>query len=344
MTLNGKTLTAGTDYTLTYSNNVNAGTATVAITGKGNYTGIKKVNYTITPASMSNTSMSLLKSTAYTGSALTPAPTVTFSGSTLKSGTDYTVTYSNNTNAGTATVTVTGKGNFTGTKSMTFTITTVAMSSGAVSGLNTTYTYTGAAQTPAPTVTYSGKTLKAGTDYTVTYKNNTNVGTVTMTITGKGNFTGSKVITFKITAANMSSTAVSNVNTTYAYTGSAIKPAPTVKFSGKTLTLGTDYTVSYSNNTNAGTATMTLTGRGNFTGTKSITFKIVKSDGKKLSGDVNGDGVVDLKDGLMLQQYLAGWKVGINTTNADVNGDGVVDLKDGLLLKQKLAGWKVTLK
>ena len=64
----------------------------------------------------------------------------------------------------------------------------------------------------------------------------------------------------------------------------------------------------------------------------------------KIPGDVNGDKTVDLKDGLLLQQHLAGWKVAVNKTNSDVNGDGVIDLKDGILLKQFLAGWKVTLK
>ena len=59
---------------------------------------------------------------------------------------------------------------------------------------------------------------------------------------------------------------------------------------------------------------------------------------------LNNDTKVDLKDGLLISQYLAGWKVAINASNADVNGDKKVDLKDGLLLKQFLAGWKVELK
>ena len=65
---------------------------------------------------------------------------------------------------------------------------------------------------------------------------------------------------------------------------------------------------------------------------------------ERTPGDVNGDGSVDLKDGLFISQYLAGWNVAVNESNADVNGDNKVDLKDGLLLKQCLAGWKVELK
>lgn len=59
------------------------------------------------------------------------------------------------------------------------------------------------------------------------------------------------------------------------YTGKAIKPAVTVKDGSKKLVKGTDYTVSYKNNTKMGTATVTITGKGNYTGTKTLTFKIV---------------------------------------------------------------------
>ena len=58
------------------------------------------------------------------------------------------------------------------------------------------------------------------------------------------------------------------------YSGKAIKPSPTVKYSGQTLKKGTDYTLTYSANTNVGTATVTVTGKGDYTGTKKLTFKI----------------------------------------------------------------------
>ena len=62
-------------------------------------------------------------------------------------------------------------------------------------------TYTGKAQTPAPKVTFNGVVLKMGTDYTVAYKNNTNAGKATVTITGKGSFTGTKTANFTINPA-----------------------------------------------------------------------------------------------------------------------------------------------
>ncbi|MCR5816036.1 MAG: dockerin type I repeat-containing protein, partial [Ruminococcus sp.] len=61
-------------------------------------------------------------------------------------------------------------------------------------------------------------------------------------------------------------------------------------------------------------------------------------------GDVNGDGVIDIKDVAILKQYLAKWKVTINESNADVDGDKKVTIKDLAILKQYLAKWKVTLK
>ncbi len=80
---------------------------------------------------------------------------------------------------------------------------------------------------------------------------------------------------FKVTARKLSNATISSINARYTYTGSKIKPTPKVKYSGTTLTKGTDYTVSYSNNKSVGTATITIKGTGNYTGSVKKTFKIV---------------------------------------------------------------------
>ena len=67
---------------------------------------------------------------------------------------------------------------------------------------------------------------------------------------------------------------VSGIDASYPYTGSAIKPVPVVKYGGKTLNAGIDYTVSYANNKNAGKATVKITGTGIYSGTVKKTFQI----------------------------------------------------------------------
>ena len=210
ITYNGATLTKGTDYTLTYSNNVNVGTATVTIKGQGNFKGTTSKTFSISARAMSDTSVANVSSQTYTGNSISPLPTITYNNKTLKKDTDYTLSYSNNTNAGTATITITGKGNFTGTTSKTFSISARAMSDTSVANISS-QTYTGNVISPLPTITYNNKTLKKDTDYTLSYSNNINAGTATITITGKGNFTGTTSKTFSISARAMSDTSVVNV-------------------------------------------------------------------------------------------------------------------------------------
>ena len=134
------------------------------------------------------------------------------------------------------------------------------------------YAYDGKAKKPGVTVKLNGKTLKNGTDYTVSYSNNTKVGTATVKITGKGNYTGSVSKTYSI-KNNFKKATVSSISTK-AFTGKNITQSITVKYNGKTLKNGTDYTVSYSSNKNIGTATVKVTGKGSYTGTITKTFKI----------------------------------------------------------------------
>ena len=141
-----------------------------------------------------------LSSTSYTysGAAKKPSVIVKYSGRTLKSGTDYTVTYYNNINAGKAWVTVKGTGKYTGTARSYYTIKALAISKAAFSGMSKNYVYTGGALTPPPTVIYNSKLLKKNTDYTLTYSANKAIGTATLTVSGKGNFSGTKKLTFYI--------------------------------------------------------------------------------------------------------------------------------------------------
>ena len=274
-------LVKDTDYTVSYSNNKNVGTATISITGIGDYTGTITKNFNIVARDISDTTIGSIPNQTYTGNSISALPVITYNGATLTKGTDYTLTYSNNVNVGTGTVTITGKGNFKGTTSKTFSISARAMSDTSVANVSS-QTYTGNGISPLPTITYNNKTLKKDTDYTLSYSNNINAGTATITITGKGNFTGTTSKTFSISARAMSDTSVANISS-QTYTGNVISPLPTITYNNKTLKKDTDYTLSYSDNINAGTATITITGKGNFTGMTSMTFIITQKSAEKLN-------------------------------------------------------------
>ena len=148
----------------------------------------------------------------------------------------------------------------------------ISISNASVTLSTSTYAYDGKAKTPSVNVKVNGKTLKKDTDYTVSYSNNTKVGTATVKITGKGNYTGSVSKTYNI-KNDFKKATVSGISNK-SYTGKNITQSITVKYNGKTLKNGTDYTVSYSSNKNIGTATVKIAGKGSYTGTITKTFKI----------------------------------------------------------------------
>ena len=148
----------------------------------------------------------------------------------------------------------------------------ISISKASVTLSTSTYAYDGKAKKPDVTVKLNGKTLKNGTDYTVSYSNNTKVGTATVKITGKSNYTGSVSKTYSI-KNNFKKATVSGISNK-SYTGKNITQSITAKYNGKTLKNGTDYTVSYSSNKSIGTATVKIAGKGSYTGTITKTFKI----------------------------------------------------------------------
>ena len=271
------------DYKLAYKNNTVKGTATIVIKGCGNYSGTRSISFRILPkTSIAKAKVTVAKQ-GYTGKALTPTATVVLGSKTLKLGTDYSVKYANNIAKGTATVTITGKGHYTGQAKGTFKIVArTAISKLSISSISA-QTYSGSALKPKPTVKRGGTVLKEGRDYRLAYKNNKTKGTASVTIVGKNLYCGSKTISFKIKAKPISDTSVTSI-AQQTYTGSAITPKPVIKLGTQTLREGTDYSIaSYNNNVTVGTATITVNGKGNFSGKKNITFKIVPANLSKVS-------------------------------------------------------------
>ena len=124
--------------------------------------------------------------------------------------------------------------------------------------------YTGSSIEPPLTVTYNGAPLTSGTDYTVEYTSNLNVGTATATIKAKtgGNFTGEKAVTFKIKAKAI--TPVVTVTGSYEYTGNSITPTYKVEITSGGMELpANQYDAVVSDNTNAGNGNIKITAKAN---------------------------------------------------------------------------------
>lgn len=204
VTVGGKELTKDTDYTVTGLTGTEPGSYPVTVTGTGNYTGEVTKSFTISKAQISSAAITYDAGPyGYTGKEWKPEVTVSFNSATLTAGNDYTVSYENNINAGTAKIIITGIGDhFTGLTEKTFTINSAEIS-GCTFAPIADVTYNTKAHTPEVTVAISGRTLEADKDYTVSYASNVKAGTATVTVTGKGNFTGSANTTFTIAKADL---------------------------------------------------------------------------------------------------------------------------------------------
>lgn len=197
----GTQLAQGKNYTVAYRNNLNAGKATVVVTGVGNYTGTLTKAFTIKAKDIASCDVKQAYSKAvYNGVRKTPKVTVAAEdGTVLTQGTHYTVTRTNNLNPGKATVVVAGKGNYRGSVEMSIVISKGKISKSTVTLAVTTVKYDGKYHKPAVTVVSSGgKQLIKGEDFKVTYRNNKNVGTAYAVVTGIGKYEGTTEVPFKI--------------------------------------------------------------------------------------------------------------------------------------------------
>ena len=200
---------------------------------------------------------------------------------TYKSTTPYICTVDKNgnvtalkTGTGYVTVTASANGYNSVSKDVKIVVSKKSLNNGLLTLSETSYVYDGTYKKPAATVTFEGKVLQEGKDYTISYRNNLNVGVTTVIATGMGDYTGYTSKNFTITKRAMAGGTVS-VASSVSFTGSNITPSVTVKVAGRTLTNGTDYTVSYSNNKNVGTASVYVYGKGNYSGSLSAKFDIV---------------------------------------------------------------------
>ena len=297
----------------------------LTVEGIGNYTGsICRTIYVTDKAHlMKNATITLgknLKNITFTGEAVElsaaeenspEAFTVKYGKTFLRPVRDYTVSYRYNDRVGKAELVITGNGEYVGTKTATFHIKGRAFSARTVqvSGIENKV-YTGRALTQNHVVlTYGTKneepqTLQYGTDYTISYAKNINKGNATMTFKAveKAGYSGSFKKTFKITAADIAdqeqvSRADTMENMSFPYCKAGVKPVEEILLTnreGFVLRNGKDYTLRYKNNKAVADAstekppTVTVQGKGNYSGKFDVTFQITKS---RLKQTVDGGGI-----------------------------------------------------
>ncbi|WP_022778701.1 leucine-rich repeat protein [Butyrivibrio sp. AE3009] len=230
VTYKKKPLVKGTDYEISYEDNIDVGKGYAVITGKGDFFSTVRVPFTITGTALSKTKFTgSLSPEIYTGAQITKDFDLTYTAGkgdtpvtlrkiplsdyamlTRKQQRNYDCTYyfAGNTGKGKAKLYIQGVSGYTGSLTKSFTIKAYNISqesSKVTAGLKTTsYKYVKGGVKPEPTVTMklaSGKTvtLAKGTDYTLKYKNNTKKGNAIVQVIGKGNFTGTININFTIT-------------------------------------------------------------------------------------------------------------------------------------------------
>ena len=290
----------------------------LTVEGTGNYTGsICRTIYVADKAHLMKGAVITLgknlKNVTFTGNAvrLTPSEenspdtfTVKYGRTFLKPGRDYVVSYRNHDKVGRAELVITGNGAYVGTKTAAFRIKGKAFSARTVqvSGIEDKV-YTGRAQTQNQVVlTYAAKneepkTLQYGTDYTISYSRNVNKGNATMTFKGieKTGYSGSYKKTFRIAAADIAdvkqvSCGDTMKNMSFQYCKAGVKPVEEIRLTnaqGFVLQNGRDYTLRYKNNKAVAEAsdekppTVTVQGKGNYTGKLDVAFQITKRELKQ---------------------------------------------------------------
>lgn len=287
-------LREGVDYSLRYSDNVDAGTGKITIYGRGAYTGSHTVTFSILPRELTQQNTVCEIEAGSLGSN-TPKIILTCDDRLLIENLDYELSYQNNENAGegdTAFIVVKGIQNYAGQLKIPFTMEKRSLHvHGSVSVEESGLSYTGGPLCPEISVEYENRgtsqTLVKNADYKVDYINNVNAGTGTVVVTGMGNYTGSLTGSFMIGRESISSCDIEDLQE-YTFTGYPVCPTPRVMFQESVLVHGRDFTYSYENNVNAGNGFLGITGINNFSGTVYLPFLINPAE-SQLETDA-GDG------------------------------------------------------
>ena len=310
------------DYIVSYENNIEPGTAKVIIKGIGRYSGTIEKTFKIEGEigsdviDISKCNISMKDKFEYTGKEIKPE--VKIEG--LVEGTDYILRYENNIEMGQGKVIIRGKGKYKGTVTKTFDITKPNISEVAIKVISRVE-YEGIQRRPAVEI----EGLTEGRDFRVSYENNIEPGLAKVKVTGIGKYEGSTIKTFVI-YRNIRTMEVQLSNTSYTYDGTEKEP----KVSIEGLTEGKDFSVSYKNNINVGTATATIKGIAPYyTGTITKTFTITKQDIETSDLNLQAQNIdsinnqslsiKDLKEG---QDYTVAYNLDQDSNSITIKGIG----------------------
>lgn len=299
----GEILVEKKDYTVSYKNNTKAWVRgnnaypqttdnngnytkapTVTITGKGNYAGKRVIAFNIYPADINGADFTADDiAVAYNAKKVQQAKPVIKRGSKTLGKNDVKIVYKNSEAVdafkapGVYEIELTGIGNYSGTRIIRQRITNNVLISKSTVKLNANQDlrYTGNPVEPTFTVKSGSTELRDGTDYSIAFDNNIEVGTATAIITGKGDYAGIKKVTFKITGERIDK-AIASAIPDQIYKGFEIEPEVSLTSTdGKPISVN-DYEVSYSDNIKPGKATATIIGKNRYKGTsKKVNFKIL---------------------------------------------------------------------
>lgn len=295
---NGKKLKAGRDFDIIYGEGdyTAAGEYYAVITGKGNFTGTyDKAKTTIIDRNMLLNKAKIAKipnqEYAKGQEIILPdsAVRVTLNGITLTKDTDYTVSYVNNQNVGKASVVIKGIGKYAGTKTASFKIVRMPVNLGEVNftcDFDKEILFSKGGCKPVPRVSYDGETLRNGTDYTVTYKNNKKCGTAFLTVKGKGNYKGSRTFEFTIKPKELSAVSIRAADIAHTNKVNKYQSKPILTdMDGNILKAGTDYIVTkYEHDGKTlgrqdcppenAVIMVTIEGKGSYQGTCTVTYQL----------------------------------------------------------------------
>ena len=303
-------------FDIDYSNNINAGTASVILTAKkdSEYYGSRAVDFTIKGTEIKKARIDGFKSVLdYTGQALSQEVTLVLNKGkaderTLQEGKDYTIQYDNNVNTGKAAMTINGIGEFSGTVKKNFTVGKVKLQNAQSVQISfaepelTKVSQDKSGAKPAVQVTYGDKLLVQEVDYKVSYSGNKAVGTNgKVSVSGIGNYTGSlkNVLSFEIVPKDISDTTdeaivIDAADLKYAANGK-YKAKVTVYDHGAKLA-SNEYSVGaveadnvqVDDESKCGTIKVILEGRKNYSGTREVLINIRETLISSTKVKVNG--------------------------------------------------------